>query len=73
MAEIDCYEHQLFDASWLNGYSVPYYNTHINKYYAKSVCKHSANPVFFLSSLLSIFASLSYLLCKTCKTFRDAL
>lgn len=37
MAEIDCYEHQLFDASWLNGYSVPYYNTHINKYYAKSV------------------------------------
>lgn len=37
MAEIDCYEHQLFDARWLNGYSVPYYNTHINKYYAKSV------------------------------------
>lgn len=37
MAEIDCHEHQLFDARWLNGYSVPYYNTHINKYYAKSV------------------------------------
>lgn len=30
MAEIDCYEHQLFDARWLNGYSV--------QYYAKSVC-----------------------------------
>lgn len=37
MAEIYCYEHQLFDARWLNGYSVPYYNTHIDKYYAKSV------------------------------------
>lgn len=37
MAENNCYEHQLFDARWLYGYSVPYYNTHINKYYAKSV------------------------------------
>lgn len=37
MAEINYYEHQLFDARWFNGYSVPYYNTHTNKYYAKSV------------------------------------
>lgn len=37
MAENNCYEHQLFDARWLNSYSIPYYNTHINKYYAKSV------------------------------------
>lgn len=37
MAEMESYEHQLFDARWLNAYSVPCYNTHINKYYAKSV------------------------------------
>jgi hypothetical protein len=37
MAEVESYDHQLFDARWLNGYSVPYYNTHINKYYAKYV------------------------------------
>lgn len=37
MAEINNYEHQLFDARWLNGYSIPFFNTHINKYYAKSV------------------------------------
>lgn len=41
MAGINCYEHQLFDARWLNGYSVPYYNTHINKHYAKSVYDES--------------------------------
>lgn len=37
MAEMESYEHQLFDARWPNGYSVPYHNAHINKYYAKSV------------------------------------
>lgn len=37
MEEVESYDHQLFDARWLNDYSVPYYNTHINKYYAKSV------------------------------------
>lgn len=31
------YDHQLFNTRWLNGYSVPYYSTHINKYYAKFV------------------------------------
>ncbi|VYT24589.1 Uncharacterised protein [Bacteroides faecis] len=37
MAEINCYEHQLFDARWIKGSNFSYNNTHTNKYYAKSV------------------------------------
>lgn len=32
MTETESYDHQLYDARWINGYSIPYYNTHINKY-----------------------------------------
>lgn len=30
MAEIDCYEHRIFDTKRINGSNVSYNNTHIN-------------------------------------------
>mgnify|MGYP000550205039 CR=1 FL=1 len=37
MAEIDCYERQIFGVRWFNGYSVLYYNAYINEHHAKPV------------------------------------
>lgn len=37
MAELEPYEHEQFDPKWTNKYCIPYYNPHINKFYAKSI------------------------------------
>lgn len=37
MAELELYEHEQFDPKWTNKYCIPYYNPHINKFYAKSI------------------------------------
>lgn len=43
MAELEPYEHEQFDSRWNNKYCIPYYNPHINKFYAKSV--HHGNII----------------------------
>lgn len=37
MAELELYEYEQLDPKWTNKYCIPYYNPHINKFYAKSV------------------------------------
>ena len=37
MAELEPYEYEQFDPKWDNKHCIPYYNSHINKFYAKSV------------------------------------
>ena len=43
MAELELYEYEQLDPKWDNNHCIPYYNPHINKFYAKSV--HNGNIV----------------------------
>lgn len=37
MAELEPYEYEQLAPKWDNKHCIPYYNPHINKFYAKSV------------------------------------
>ena len=37
MAEQEPYEHEQLDPKWDNKHCIPFYNPHINKFYAKAV------------------------------------
>ena len=43
MAELEPYEYEQSDPKWTNRHCIPYYNSHINKFYAKSV--HDGNII----------------------------
>uniref|UniRef100_UPI003563A336 hypothetical protein n=1 Tax=Bacteroides fragilis TaxID=817 RepID=UPI003563A336 len=37
MAELELYEYEQLDPKWDNKHCIPYYNPHINKFYAKAI------------------------------------
>ena len=37
MVELELYEYEQLDPKWDNKHCIPYYNPHINKFYAKSI------------------------------------